>query len=68
MSKVHSCLENKEGRLAGIDFAHFVLESLFARELRACMNVFIVSTPNEKERGIIIRILFGAALNQFKYK
>ena len=22
------------------------------------MNVFIVSTPNEKERGIIIRILF----------
>ena len=32
------------------------------------MNVFIVSTPNEKKRGIIIRILFGAALNQFKYK
>ena len=31
------------GRVAGIDFVHFGLETLIARELRACMNVFIVS-------------------------
>ena len=49
--------------MEGIDFAHFGLESLFATELRAYMNVFIVSIPNEKEREIIIRILFRCFLN-----
>ena len=52
-------MPGKQGRrLAGINFLHFGLESLFARELRACMNVFIVSIPNEKEKEIIMRILF----------
>ena len=35
----------------GIQFAHFGLESVFEgwllRELRECMNVFIVSIPDE---------------------
>ena len=58
MSKVHS-VPRKQGRQrAGTDFVHFGVESLFARELRACMNIFIVSIPNEKEREIIMRILF----------
>ena len=52
-------MPRKQGRRpAGTDFVHFGVESLFARELRACMNVFIVSIPNEKEREIIMRILF----------
>ena len=57
------------GIKAGILFFHFGLGSgIVLEETSECKNVFIVSTPNEKERGIIIRILFGAALNQFKYK
>ena len=37
-------MPRKQGkRLAGTDFVHFGVESLFARELLACMNVFIVS-------------------------
>ena len=52
-------MPRKQGRrLAGTDFVHFGVESLFTRELRACMNVFIVSIPNEKERELIMRILF----------
>ena len=37
----------------GIDFAHFGLESgmVFERTTE-CMNVFIVSIPNKKERKI----------------
>ena len=32
----------------GIDFAHFGLElGMVSRELRECMEVFIVSIPNE---------------------
>ena len=52
-------MPRKQGReLPGTDFVHFGVESLFARELRACMNVFIVSIPNEKKREIIMRIIF----------
>ena len=52
-------MPRKHGRrLAGIDFVHFGPESLFALELRACTNVFIVSTPNEKEIERIMRIIF----------
>ena len=58
MSKVHSVHRKQGRRLPGIEFVHFGLESLFAWELRACMNVFIVSTPNEKEIEIIMRIIF----------
>ena len=58
MSKVHSVPRKQGRRLAGTDFVHIGVESLFARELRACMNVFIVSIPNGKEREIIMRILF----------
>ena len=57
-SKVHSVPRKQGRRLAGTDFVHFDVESLFARELRACMNVFIVSIPNEKKREIIMRIIF----------
>ena len=36
------------GLKTGIDFAHFGLESdMVSGELRECMNVFIVSIPNE---------------------
>ena len=36
------------GLKTGINFAHFGLESgWFLRELRECMNIFIVSIPNE---------------------
>ena len=48
MSKVDSVPRKQGRRLAGIDFVYFHPESLLARELLACMNVFIVSTPNEK--------------------
>ena len=58
ISKVHSVPRKQGRRLAGIDFVHFGLESLFAWELRVCMNVFIVSIWNEKEIEIIMRILF----------
>ena len=58
MSKVHSVPRKQARRLAGINFVHFGLESLFASELLACMKVFIVSIPNEKEREIIMRIPF----------
>ena len=52
-------MPRKQGRRpAGTDFVHFCAESLFARGLRACMNVFIASIPNEKGREIIMRILF----------
>ena len=52
-------MPRKQGRrLAGTDFVYFGVELLFARELRACMNEFIVSIPNEKEREISMRILF----------
>ena len=57
MSKVHSVPRKQGRRLAGTDFVHIGVESLFARELRACMNVFIVSIPNEKE------FFFVAVLN-----
>ena len=58
MSKVHSVPRKQGRRLAGTDFVHFGVESLFARELRACMNGVILSIPNEKEREIIMQILF----------
>ena len=58
MSKVHSVPRKQWRRLAGTDFVHIGVESLFAREQRACMNVFIVSIPNEKEIAIIMRIIF----------
>ena len=52
-------MSRKQGRrLAGTDFVHSGVETLFVRELWACMNVFIVLIPNEKEREIIMRILF----------
>ena len=52
-------MPRKQGRRpAGTDFVHFGVELLFARELRACVNEFIVSIPNEKEREIIMRIFF----------
>ena len=36
------------GLKKGIDFAHFGLQSdMVSGELRECMNVFIVSIPNE---------------------
>ena len=36
-------MHRKQGRLlAGIDFVDFGVESLFARELRACINEIIV--------------------------
>ena len=59
MSKVHS-VPRKQGRgLACTDFVHFDVESLFSRELRACMNVLVIAAiPDEKEREIIMRILF----------
>ena len=42
-------MSRKQGRrLAGIDIFHFGLKSLFARELRACMNVFIISLTGVK--------------------
>ena len=35
------------GAKTGIHFAHFGLESVwFSREIRGCMNVFIVAIPN----------------------
>ena len=38
------------GLKTGIDFNYFGLEGFwFSRELRECMNVFIVSIPNEKK-------------------
>ena len=43
ISKVHSVSRKQGRRLAATDVFHFGLESLFARELRACMNVFIIS-------------------------
>ena len=56
-------MPRKQGRRpAGTDFVHFGVELLFARELRACLNEFIVSIPNEKEREIIMRICFIAFL------
>ena len=40
------------------DFDHFDLESgMLFRELRECMNVFVVSIPNESERKSNMRIL-----------
>ena len=36
------------GRKTGMDFAHFSLELGVA--LQECMNVFVVSIPNESER------------------
>ena len=52
-------MTRKQGRrLAGINFVHFGPESLFAKELRACKNVLINSVPNEKEKEIIMRIIF----------
>ena len=43
ISRIHSVSRKQGRRLAGIDIFHFGLESLFARELRACMNVFMIS-------------------------
>ena len=43
MSKVHSVPRKQGRRPAGTDFVHFGVESLFARELRACMNGIILS-------------------------
>ena len=38
------------GLKTGIDFPYFDLEGFwFLRELRECINVFIVSIPNEKK-------------------
>ena len=38
------------GLKTGIDFPYFGLEGFwFLRELRECINVFIVSIPNEKK-------------------
>ena len=39
------------GPKMGIDLAHFGLESVwFSREVRQCMNIFIISIPSEWER------------------
>ena len=57
-------MPRKQGRRpGGTDFVHFGVELLFARELRACLNEFIVLIPNEKEREITMRIFFVAVLN-----
>ena len=59
-------MPRKRGRwLAGVDFVHFGLESLFfdLRKLRVCMNGVILSILNEKERGIIMQIVSVAVLN-----
>ena len=47
MSKVHSVPRKQGRRLAGTDFVHFGVESLFARKLRACMNGIILSFPKQ---------------------
>ena len=48
------------GLKTGIDFVHFDLKLGFgSRELRECMNVFIVSVPNEVEKRIRMRIRDG---------
>ena len=52
-------MPRKQGRRpAGTDFVHFGVELLFARKLRACLNEFIVSIPNKKEREIIMGFFF----------
>ena len=47
MSKVHSVPRKQGRRLAGIDFVYFGVESLFAWELRACINRIILSIPKD---------------------
>ena len=57
-------MPRKQGRRpTGINFVHFGLKSLFSSELLACIKIFIVSIPNEKEREIIIKFFFVAVLN-----
>ena len=55
---VHSVPRRQGRRPTGINFVHFSLKSLFSSELLACIKIFIVSIPSEKEREIIMRILF----------
>ena len=43
ISKVHSVSRKQRRGLAGIEVFHSGLESLFAKELGTCMNVFIIS-------------------------
>ena len=44
------------GLKTGIDFPYFDLEGFwFLRELRECINVFIVSIPNEKKEREICK-------------
>ena len=51
------------GLQTGIDFAHFWsgIGYGFLRKLRECMNVFIVSVPNELEKNLkwILQNFFG---------
>ena len=48
------------GLKTGINFAHFGLEwGMVLGELQECMNVFIVSIPNEQERKRNMRIRNG---------
>ena len=45
------------GLKTGIDRSHFVLESgITFKEIRECMNMFLISIPNEKERKKKMRI------------
>ena len=48
------------GLKTGIHFAHFAVESgIVCKGTTECMNVFIVSIPNEKERKRNMRIRNG---------
>ena len=49
--------ENRYRFSFSLDFPHFVWKwVLFSRKLRECINVFVVSIPNEAERKSNMRI------------